>query len=144
MDNTTNEEKNTQTCTPDEACCCDPAPEQAPVTVEMIEEAFERLRIMVNQCKTPILLHMLIDKGDRVDSKNATCKSAMEISGPRSIEWYAARGYLFASGACFSGNPEAVSQGVKFIFKEAHKKTDTNPIAAMLGITGCECEECED
>lgn len=134
-----------QPCTPDEACCCDPAPEQAPVTVEMIEEAFDRLRIMVNQCKTPMLLHMLIDKGDRVDSKNATCKSVMEMSGPRSIEWYAARGYLFASGACFSGNPEAVSQGVKFIFREAHKKTGTNPIAAMFGFGGgCECEECQD
>lgn len=44
-------------------------PEQAPVTVEMIEEAFERLRNMVNQRKTPVLLHMLIEKEGRVSGE---------------------------------------------------------------------------
>lgn len=142
MDNT--EEKNTQNCTPDEACCCDPAPEQAPVTVEMIEEAFERLRNMVNQCKTPILLHMLIEKEGRVSGESATCEAVVDMSGPKGTEWLAARGYIFASGDCFSGNPETISQGVKLAFKEAHKRVGTTPIVTMLKISGCECEECQD
>lgn len=141
MYNTKEEEKN---CTPDEACCCDPAPEQALVTVEMIEEAFEHLRDMVNQCQTPVLLHMLIEKGNRVSGKSATCEAVVEMSGPKGTEWLAARGYLFASGNCFSGNPEDVSQGVKLAFKEAHRRTCANPIVAMLGFDGCGCEECED
>lgn len=41
MDNT--EEDNTQNCTPDEACCCDPAAEQTPVTVDMIEKVYDLL-----------------------------------------------------------------------------------------------------
>lgn len=143
MDNTT-EEKNTQNCTPDEACCCDPAPEQAPVTVEMIEEAFERLNNMVNRCQTPVLLHMLIEKGDRVRGKNATCAAVTEMPGAKGTEWLAARGYLFAAGTCFSGSPEVVSQGVKLAFEKANRSVGVNPIAAMLGIVGCECKECQD
>ena len=142
MDNT--KEKNTQPCTPDEACCCDTAAEQAPVTVEMIEEAFDHLRTMVNQCQTPVLVHMSIDKGDRVNNKTATCDAVVEMSGSKGAEWLAARGYLFAAGTCFSGNPDTISLGVKLVFKEAHRRAGVNPIAAILGIAGCECEECED
>lgn len=130
---------------PNEVCGYDPAPEQAPVTVEMIEEAFEHLKNMVNRCQTPVLLHMLIDKGERVSGKNATCAAVTEMPGAKGTEWLAARGYLFAAGTCFSGNPEVVSQGVKLAFEKAHRSTfGANPIAAMLGIAGCRCEECED
>lgn len=142
MDNT--EEKNTQTCTPEEGCCCDTAAEQAPVTVEMIEEAFEHLKNMVNRCQTPVLAHILIEKGDRVDGKSTTCESVVEMSGPKCTEWLAARGYLFASATCFSGNPEVVSQGVKLAFEKANRSVGVNPIAAILGIAGCECKECQD
>lgn len=144
MDNTT-EEKNTQPCTPDEACCCDPAPEQALVTVEMIEEAFEHLWDMVSQCQTPVLLHMLIEKGDHVEGKNATCNAVTEMTGAKGAEWLAARGYLFASGTCFSGDPDTVSQGVKFAFERAHRSAfGQSPIAAILGFESGKCEECED
>ena len=140
----TTKEKNEKR-TPNEACCCDAATEQAPVTVEMIKEAFEHLRKMVNQCQTPVMLHMLIDNGDSVSGKNATCDAVTKMPGAKGTEWLAARGYLFASGNCFSGNPEMVSQGVKLAFEKAHRSTfGTNPIAAMLGIAGCRCEECED
>lgn len=142
MDNTT-EENNAQPCTPDEACCCDTAAEQ-PVTVEMIEEAYNHLSDMVNRCQTPVLLHILVEHGDRVNGKSATCRAVIEMSGPKSTEWLAARGYLFAAGTCFSGNPEVVSQGVKLAFEKAHRSVGMNPIAAMLGIAGCECEECQD
>lgn len=144
MDNTNTEENNAQPCTPDEACCCDTAAEQAPVTVEMIEEAYNRLEELVNQCKTPVLLHIKIDKGERVNSRTSTCKAVTGMAGAQSTEWLAARVYLAASGNCFSGNPEIVSLGVKLAFKDAHRRAGVNPIAAMLGIAGCECEECQD
>lgn len=142
MDNT--EEDNTQNCTPDEACCCDPAAEQTPVTVDMIEEAYNLLEELVNQCKTPVLLHIKIEKGKSVNSRTSTCKAVTEMIGAKSTEWLAARGYLAASGTCFSGNPETISLGVKLAFKEAHRRAGLNPIATMHGIAGCECEECED
>lgn len=81
MDNTT-EDNHTQNGTPEEGCCCDTA-EQAPVTVEMIEEAFEYLNNMVNRCQTPVLAHILIEKGDRVDGKSTTCEAVVEMSGPK-------------------------------------------------------------
>ena len=142
MDNT--EEDNTQNCTPDEACCCDPAAEQTPVTVDMIEKVYDLLEELVNQCKTPVLLHIKIEKGNGVNSRTSTCKAVTEMIGAKSTEWLAARGYLAASGTCFSGNPETISLGVKLAFKEAHRRAGLNPIATMHGIAGCECEECED
>lgn len=142
MDNT--EEDNTQNCTPDEACCCDPAAEQTPVTVDMIEKVYDLLEELVNQCKTPVLLHIKIEKDKGVNSRTSTCKAVTEMTGVKSTEWLAARGYLAASGTCFSGNPETISLGVKLAFKEAHRRAGLNPIATMLGIAGCECEECED
>lgn len=142
MDNT--EEDNTQNCTPDEACCCDPAAEQTPVTVDMIEKVYDLLEELVNQCKTPVLLHIKIEKGKGVNSRTSTCKAVTEMIGAKSTEWLAARGYLAASGTCFSGNPETISLGVKLAFREAHRRAGLNPIATMHGIAGCECEECED
>lgn len=140
----TTKEKNEKRM-PNEVCGCDTDAGQAPVTVKMIEEAFEHLRNMVNRCQTPVLASILIDKGDYVDGASATCEAVVDMSGPKGTEWLAARGYLFAAGTCFSGNPETISQGVKLAFEKAHRSTfGTNPIAAMLGIAGCECEECQD
>ena len=139
----TTKEKNEKRM-PNEVCGCDTAAEQ-PVTVEMTEEAYNHLSDMVNRCQTPVLLHILVEHGDSVSGKNATCDAVTKMPGAKGTEWLAARGYLFASGNCFSGNPEMVSQGVKLAFEKAHRSTfGTNPIAAMLGIAGCRCEECED
>lgn len=134
------EKENTKTSTPEEACCN--TTEQAP-TVEMIEEAYNRLEEMVNQCKTPVLLHIKIEKGERVNSRTSTCKAVTEMACPRGTEWLAARGYLAASGTCFSGDPDTISQGVKLAFEHAHRRAGVNPIAAILGIAGCECKECK-
>lgn len=126
------EKESTKTSTPEEACCN--TTEQAP-TVAMIEEAYNRLEEMVNQCKTPVLLHIKIEKGERVNSRTATCKAVTERPGPNGTKWLAARGYLAASGTCFSGDPDTISQGVKFAFEHAHRRAGVNPIAAILGIT---------
>lgn len=120
-----------------------PAPSSEPVTVEMIEEAFEHLRNMVSQCQTPVLVNMLIEKGDRVNHKSATCDAVMKMPGAKGARWLAARGYLMAAGTCFSGGPETVSQGVKLAFEHTHRKAGVNPIADILGIAGCECKECK-
>ena len=127
-----------------EVCGCDTAAGQAPVTVEMIEEAFEHLKNLVDRCQTPVLVNMLIEKGDRVDGASAACEAVVDMSGPKGTEWRAARGYIFASGDCFSGHPETISQGVKLAFKEAHKRVGMPTIMTMLKIAGCECEECQD
>lgn len=136
------EKENTKPCTPEEGCCSNTT-EQAP-TVEMIEEAYNRLEELVTQCKTPVLMHISIEKGEKVSSRSTTCKAVTEMPGSRGTEWLAARGYLTASGTCFSGNPDAISQGVNLAFKNAHRRAGMNPIAAILGIAGCECEECEN
>lgn len=50
MDNTTNEEKNTQPCTPNEACCC-PTDEQSPNEDKMdksFADLVEKLREVAN------------------------------------------------------------------------------------------------
>lgn len=137
------EKEDTKATTPEEGCC-NTAAEQAPVTVDMIEEAYNRLEELVNQCKTPVILHIKIEKGESVNSRTSTCKAVTKMAGAKSTEWLAARGYLEASGICFSGNPETISLGVKLAFKEAHRRAGLNPIADMLGIAGCECEECQD
>lgn len=140
------EKENTKTSTPEEGCCYDATnttTEQAP-TVEMIEEAYNRLEELVAQCKTPVLVHMLIDKGEKVNSRSITCKAVTKMPGSKGAEWLAARGYIFATGTCFSGNPETISLGVKLAFEHTHRRAGVNPIAAILGIAGCECEECED
>lgn len=118
MDNTNTEEKNAQPCTPDEACCCDTAAEQAPVTAEMIEEAYNRLEELVNHSKTPVILHLLMKDEDtgNMKSRISTCKTVTKASGSEGAVWVAVRGYLAAAGACFSGNPKVISQGVKFAF----------------------------
>jgi len=136
------EKEDTKTTAPEEGCC-NPVTEPAS-TLEMIKEAYNRLEELVNQCKTPVILHIKIEKGESVNSRTSTCKAVTKMAGAKSTEWLAARGYLEASGICFSGNPETISLGVKLAFKEAHRRAGLNPIADMLGIAGCECEECQD
>lgn len=133
-----------QTGTPDSACCCNAAvdAEQASITIEMIEEAYDHLRDMVNQCQFPVMLHMLIDKGRYVNQKNSTCDAVTKMSGRDAVKWIAACGYLMRAGSCFCGNPKTVSQGVKLAFKE--DKSRINPIGSLFRIAGCDREECEE
>lgn len=130
MDNT--EEKNTQNYTPDEACCCDPAPEQAPVTVEMIQEAYDRLAELVNQCKTPVLLYILAQNDLEFHQKISTNDSVIKAPGNKGIKWNAARGFLFASGNCLAGNPEAVSQGIKYSFEFFQREKSKSRLGEIL------------
>lgn len=61
--------------------------------------------------------------------------------------WVSAFGYFLRANECFDLNAKAMGEGVRF-FLEAQQKERTkkllNPIASMLGIAGCECEECQD
>lgn len=61
--------------------------------------------------------------------------------------WTSAFGYLFKAGECFEGNVKTMGEGVRLFLEQQQKtkmKDRMNPIAAMLGISGCKCEECED
>ena len=129
MDNT--EEKNTQNCTPEEGCCNTTA-EQAP-TVEMIKEAYERLEELVKQCETPVLLCMLAKENDgNIEYRNSANNSVSEIAGKEGIGWTAASGFLYASATCFSGAPEAISQGIKHAFEFLERKEKRGVFAAII------------
>lgn len=129
MDNT--EEKNTQNCTPEEGCC-NPSAKQAP-TVEMIKEAYDRLEDLVKQCETPVLLCMLTaEKNGNIEYRNSANNSVSEIAGKEGIGWTAARGFLYASGTCFSGDPEAISQGIKHAFEFLERKEKRGVFAAII------------
>lgn len=111
------EKEDTKTTKPDEVCYDKSAAEKTPVTVKMIQEAYDRLEELVNQCKTPVLLCMLAQNDLEVNHKITTNDSVTKAPGNKGIRWNAARGFLFASGTCLSGNPEAICQGIKYTFE---------------------------
>lgn len=131
MDNTT-EDNQTQNGTPEEGCC-NTAAEQAPVTVEMIKEAYDRLEELVKQCNTPVLVCMLAkENDDNIEYRNSANNSVSKVAGKEGIGWTAARGFLYASGTCFSGDPESISQGIKHAFEFLERKEKRGVFAAII------------
>lgn len=126
------EKEDTKPTKPDEACCYDPAPEQAPVTVEMIQEAYDRLEELVNQCKTPVLLCMLAENDLGANHKITTNDSVTKAPGNKGIRWNAARGFLLASGTCLTGNPEAICQGIKYTFEFFQREKNKSMLGKIL------------
>ncbi|PNC28555.1 hypothetical protein CXU17_11965 [Akkermansia muciniphila] len=102
----------------------------------MIEKAFLNLRDLVEKCESPILMHLIIRKDDNCFKHNSTNDAAMQMSGPDVIEWIAARGYMLASNRCFSGNPEDVSQGVKFALEHANRMQIKRELSGVIGVMG--------
>jgi hypothetical protein len=126
------EKEDTKTTTPEEGCC-NTAAEQAPVTVEMIKEAYDRLEELVKQCNTPVLLCMLTEeKGGKIEHRNSTNESVIKMTGRNGFGWNAARGFLYASVTCFSGAPEVISQGIKYIFEHIERKEKRGVFAAII------------
>ena len=126
------EKEDTKTTAPEEGCC-NTAAEQAPVTVEMIKEAYDRLEELVKQCNTPVLLCMLTEEKDgKIEHRNSTNNSVSKMTGEEGIEWNAARGFLYASATCFSGAPEAISQGIKYIFEFLERKKQKRVFSAII------------
>ena len=125
------EKEDTKTTAPEEGCC-NPATESAP-TVEMIKEAYDRLEELVNQCETPVLLCMIVKENDcNTEYRNSSSKSISKVADKERIVWNAARGFLYASGTCFSGAPEAISQGIKYIFEFLERKKQKSVFAAII------------
>lgn len=61
--------------------------------------------------------------------------------------WTGICGYLFKAYDCLENNVKAIGEGVRLFLEHQQKekmKERMNPIAAMLGFKGCECEECKD
>lgn len=60
--------------------------------------------------------------------------------------WTSAFGYLLKANECFDCNVKTMGEGVRLFLEQQNKekmRRGMNPIAAMLKIAGCECEECE-
>lgn len=127
------QKEETKTTTPDEAYCWDPAPEQAPVTLEMIHEAYDRLEELVSQCKTPVLLCMITKKNEsKIEHRFSTNDSVSKITVKDGMGWTAARGFLYASTTCFSGDSKAVAQGIKYVFEYIQRRKNKDIFAGIL------------
>ena len=125
------EKEDTKTTAPEEGCC-NPVTEPAS-TLEMIKEAYDRLEELVVQCNTPVLLCMLTgEKGGKIEHRNSTNNSVSKMTGKEGIGWNAARGFLYASATCFSGAPEAISQGIKYIFEFLERKKQKSVFSAII------------
>ena len=125
------EKEDTKTTAPEEGCC-NPVTEPAS-TLEMIKEAYDRLEELVVRCITPVLLCMLTgEKGGKIEHRNSTNNSVSKMTGKEGIGWNAARGFLYASATCFSGAPEAISQGIKYIFEFLERKKQKSVFSAII------------
>lgn len=125
------EKEDTKTTVPEEGCC-NPVTEPAS-TLEMIKEAYDRLEELVVRCNTPVLLCMLTgEKGCKIEHRNSTNNSVSKMTGKEGIGWNAARGFLYASATCFSGAPEAISQGIKYIFEFLERKKQKSVFSAII------------
>lgn len=125
------EKEDTKTTAPEEGCC-NPVTEPAS-TLEMIKEAYDRLEELVVRCNTPVLLCMLTgEKGGKIEHRNSTNNSVSKMTGKEGIGWNAARGFLYASATCFSGAPEAISQGIKYIFEFLERKKQKSVFSAII------------
>lgn len=148
MDNTT-EEKNTQNCKPDEACCCNTAAEQAPVTKEELQKAIDHVVDLVGRYDGRVVVAAFIE-GD--DTTRRIFRATDEVFTSNGMNtkvygWTGACGFLLKATECFDCNVKTMGEGVRLFLEQQQKekmKRRMNPIDAMLGIDGCECEECEE
>lgn len=151
MDNTT-EEKNTQPCTPDEACCCDAsASAPAPSTREEISAALDNLVDLIKRYNGRVIVSAFLEDTEErktyrlFEAADAVFQS--EGMNTKVYGWTGACGYLLKANECFDRNAKTMGEGVRLFLEQQQKekmKRQMNPIAAMLGFTGCVCEECED
>lgn len=144
MDNT--EEKNAQSCTPDEACCCDAAAS----TKEEISAALDNLVDLIKRYDgRAIFSAFLEDPEERKTRRLLEFSSAAfqsEGTNTKVYGWTGAFGYFLKANECFEGNVKTMGEGVRLFLEQQQKtkmKDRMNPVAAMLKIAGCECEECE-
>ena len=146
MDKT--EEKNTQPCTPDEACN-NPAAEQALVTKEEHQKAIDHVVDLVGRYDGRVVVAAFIE-GD--DTTRRIFRATNEVFASNGMNtkvyrWTGACGFLLKANECFDCNVKTMGEGVRLFLEQQQKekmKRRMNPIAAMLGIDGCECEECQD
>lgn len=148
MDNTTNEEKNTQTCTPDEACN-NPAAEQAPVTREELQAAIDHVLDLVGRYRGRAVVAAFIEGDDKTRRIFKATYDTFESAGANSKVhgWTGICGYLVKAHECLDNNAKTIGEGVRLFLEYQNKERREkimNPIAAMLGFDGCGCEECRD
>lgn len=145
MDNT--EEKNAQSCTPDEACCFDTVAS----TKEEISAALDNLVDLIKRYDGRAIFSAFLEVPEERKTRHILESSSSVFQSERMnfkvYGWTSAFGYLLKAGECFEGNVKTMGEGVRLFLEQQQKtkmKDRMNPIAAMLGIAGCECEECQD
>lgn len=152
MDNTTiEEEKNTQNCTHNEACRNPATFASAPSTMEEISTALDTLIDLVKRYNGRAIFAAFLEDPEERKTRHILESSSSVFQSERMnfkvYGWTSAFGYLLKAGECFEGNVKTMGEGVRLFLEQQQKtkmKDRMNPIAAMLGIAGCECEECED
>lgn len=139
-------EKNTQNCTPDKACCCDTAAQQAPVTHEELNAAIDHLCDLVGRYKGRAVVTAFVEGSDKTRRVFEATNDVFVSEGTdtRVYGWTGICGYLTKASDCLENNTKAMGEGVRFFIEQQQKKAmkgRVNPIAAMLGIVGCGCED---
>lgn len=146
------EKEDTKTTKPDEACCCDaPAPAPAPSTREEISAALDNLIDLIERYNGRVVVSAFFEDTEerkiRHLFKASDAVFQSEGMNTKVYGWTGACGYLLKAGECFDGHAKTMGDGVRLFLEQQQKekmKARMNPIAAMLGIAACECEECED
>lgn len=146
------EKEDTKPTKPDEACCYDaPAPAPAPSTREEISAALDNLIDLIERYNGRVVVSAFFEDTEerkiRHLFKASDAVFQSEGMNTKVYGWTGACGYLLKAGECFDGHAKTMGDGVRLFLEQQQKekmKARMNPIAAMLGIAACECEECED
>lgn len=136
MDKT--EEKNTQNCTPDKACCCDTVVS----TKEEINAALDNLIDLIKRYDGRAIFSAFLEDSEErktrrlLESSSAAFRS--EGTNTKVYVWTGAFGFFLKANECFECNVKTMGEGVRLFLEQQQKekmKRRMNPIAAMLGIT---------
>ena len=143
------EEETNKNVTPDEARCCDIAAEQAPVTKEELRKAIDHVMDLVRRYDGHVAVAVIMEDEEKINRifNASDAVFVSEGANTKVYAWTGACGYLLRANECFDHNVKAIGEGVRLFLEAQLKekmKNRMNPIAAMLGIAGCECEECEE
>ena len=119
MDNT--EEKNAQSCTPDEACCCDTVAS----TKEEISAALDNLVDLIKRYDGRAIFSAFLEVPEERKTRHILESSSSVFQSERMnfkvYGWTSAFGYLLKAGECFEGNVKTMGEGVRLFLEQQQK-----------------------
>lgn len=120
----TTEEKNTQPCTPDEACCCDTAAEQAPVTQEELNKAIDHVVDLVGRYDGRVVVAVFIE-GDNTTRRIFRTSNEVFASNGMNTKvygWTGACGFLLKANECFDCNVKLWEKASVYFLNNSKKR----------------------